>query len=76
MNVFTGTASGPVVQTGDITGGLIIDTHTIRTANASSTSASASEGALAEQHHQVYDLDTDATHTIPGATCPACPPRS
>ena len=32
-------------------------------------------GQLAEQRHQLYDLDPDSTCRIDGATCPACPPR-
>lgn len=32
------------------------------------------EARLDEQRHQLMDLDTDSRFTVPGATCPACPP--
>lgn len=68
-NVFTGTATGPVVQAGDITGGLTLDSHTVR------PRLLPDEGAVAEQRHQLYDLDADSAYTVPGATCPLCPPE-
>jgi hypothetical protein len=33
------------------------------------------DALLAEQRHQFLDLDADSTCPIPGASCPACPPR-
>lgn len=34
----------------------------------------ADETHLVEQRHMYLDLDSDSTHTVPGATCPNCPP--
>ncbi|MFE1767271.1 hypothetical protein ACFW81_24015 [Streptomyces angustmyceticus] len=33
------------------------------------------DGQRAEQRHQLFDLDTDSTHTVPGCIC-ACPPKA
>ncbi|MFD9222049.1 hypothetical protein ACFWDI_19005 [Streptomyces sp. NPDC060064] len=32
-------------------------------------------GLLAEQRHQLLDLDPDSAFTLPGCTCVNCPPK-
>lgn len=32
------------------------------------------DGQLAEQRHQLFDLDADSAYTVPGCIC-ACPPK-
>ncbi|MFI7096786.1 hypothetical protein [Streptomyces lydicus] len=39
-----------------------------------SPQTNATEGALAEQRHQLFDLDADSAYTVPGCIC-ACPPK-
>lgn len=34
------------------------------------------EGALAEQRHQLIDLDLDSAYTVPGSCICACPPKA
>lgn len=33
-------------------------------------------GQLAEQRHQLLDLDPDSVCCLPGFTCPNCPPAT
>jgi hypothetical protein len=33
-------------------------------------------GLLAEQRHQLLDLDSDSQCPMPGAACVACPPKT
>lgn len=35
----------------------------------------AREGLLAEQRHQLLDLDPDSAFTLPGSCCVNCPPK-
>jgi hypothetical protein len=43
--------------------------------NVTSVSPEQLVGALAEQQHQLLDLDSDSQCPMPGAVCVACPPR-
>lgn len=50
-------------------------TYSVRPATPEQAAAFRRKDALlAEQRHQLFDLDADSTYTVPGCVC-ACPPK-
>lgn len=50
-------------------------TYSVRPATSEQAAAfRKKESLLAEQRHQLFDLDADSAYTIPGCIC-ACPPK-
>nr|WSX25509.1 hypothetical protein OG690_38140 [Streptomyces tubercidicus] len=51
-------------------------TYSVRTATPEQAAAfRKKDSLLAEQRHQLFDLDADSAYTVPGCIC-ACPPRT
>ncbi|WP_330479906.1 hypothetical protein OG301_38870 (plasmid) [Streptomyces platensis] len=50
-------------------------TYSVRPATPEQTAAfRKKDSLLAEQRHQLFDLDADSAYTVPGCIC-ACPPK-
>lgn len=65
-----------VAKFGDFISRAANGTYSVRPATPEQAAAfRRKESLLAEQRHQLFDLDADSAYTIPGCIC-ACPPKA